>query len=160
MVNGFNISYKFYPKDGAYFTRDFSKKEVLQAVDYFDKNSPASTFMPKDFGDLCSTIDTGMHKQQAEFALGDFTIKSDKEVLGCYSPRTVAGFKFGTSSTLYQQYGCTGDYNNPSKCTVAANSAYVKAIHENAYRGYAYPYDDWHADYSTSRHTSLVFDIE
>ncbi len=161
MVNGYNTRYNFYPQAGTYFTYDFALGNTTQAVSYFDEQIPASTLNPLNISleQLCQTIDSGMKAQQSQFNSTNFVATSSSSFAGCYSPRSVASVAFGPTSDIFNQYGCVGNYGTPATCTTGANSSYVSNIHANAFRGYAYPYDDWFADYSADRHTSLVFEI-
>ena len=161
MVNGFNIKYKFYPQIGSYFAHDFQKAKKgsisPEQVDFYDSNNPASAFAPQNgLEPFCQQIDTEMNNSNPIFPKGSFLVKNNNIFIGCNSPRAETS---GTPNA--DMYGCAGNYNTPETCTTASTTPYVNDVHNdaNTVHGYAYPYDDWFADFGIDRHTNLVFEI-
>jgi hypothetical protein len=181
MVNGFNVAYKMYPAkpDGyfnnqlGYFTHNAALGSIAQAVDNFDISSPASQFAPESgLQSVCDSISSQM--PGSFFAAGTSIVtpsstfevwNNSSQFVGCFSPflmaSTQTAYLSPTSQNLSEEYQCNAQYATLGTCTTAAQSPYVNTIHNdsNTIHGYAYPFDDWFADYGIDRHTSLVWEV-
>jgi hypothetical protein len=174
-VDGYNTGVKFYPAAAAYctFTVPPENSNVLGAGSYSSSN-PLAQVVPESATSLATLCKSSSQLPgppgQGQTAWTLSLTSSGGAFEGCMSPCTYATMNVGqngVTTTNVNQFCCTGSYDTPGTCDVAAGqvgantSTYNVNIQQSSQfkNVYGFAYGDAGSDYACPPETNFIVEF-